>query len=376
PPDGLDQVSKDILAPLIGFAAVGFARVFERAIDEAQATPPLVAIELQSVLNSLTVPIYAVTRKIRDVKERIQVEAMYREYERTGKVIFTLPEDDKAIRRAHAEEVLNKSLAELDAERIKPPGKLHGSGAPARQTSRKALTRPVVSYAPPLAASPLTPIRPLAARLEQDRAAKPAPARLKARASREHATSAPSRPVDRPRESPRVLPVVSSEPEPDFMEEPAAEIERTGGRPDRFYLDRQMPLDKAPSIGNKTASRFQRIGVRTVGEFLELDPETAARKLNVRHITAQTMREWQAQARLACRIPNIRGHDAQLLVACGLEEPDDVSRCDPQRLLGKVLAFCATSEGQRILRSGALPDLKEVRGWIDAAGQARALRAA
>ncbi len=404
PPAGLDQVSKDILAPLIGYAAVGFARVFERAIEEAQAMPPMVAIELQSLLNTMTVPIYAITKKIRDVKERIQVEAMYREFERSGKVIFTLPEDDKAIRRAHAEEVLNKSLAELDAERIKSPGQLHGTGAPARQTSRNAITHPVSNYAPPLVASAPVTVAPLRAALPTVRRepisekkvapapmpARPAKALRPAEPVRPTAPSEPLRAVEasvrqlRPekpaspvrRERPRMLPAVAAEPKPEFIEQPAAETTKSSDKTSRFYLDRSMPLDKAPSIGNKTASRFEKIGVLTVAEFLELDPEVAARKLNVKHIDAVTIRQWQSQARLACRIPNIRGHDAQILVACGVEDPDKLSAFDPQKLLTSVLKYCATSEGQRILRSSPLPDLEEINEWIDSASQARALRAA
>ena len=36
PPAGLDQELKDAIAPLVGHAAVGFARVLDRAFEEAR----------------------------------------------------------------------------------------------------------------------------------------------------------------------------------------------------------------------------------------------------------------------------------------------------------------------------------------------------
>jgi hypothetical protein len=44
PPSGLDTESRRILAPLIGHAAIGFARILERAFEEAEVPPPEVSI--------------------------------------------------------------------------------------------------------------------------------------------------------------------------------------------------------------------------------------------------------------------------------------------------------------------------------------------
>lgn len=388
PPAGLDQESKDILAPLIGHAAVGFARILERAIEESGVVPPKYPIALHGILNSLTVPIYAVTKKMRDLKERVQVEAMYREFERTGKVIYTLPEDDKATRRLHAEEVLHKSLAELDAEKPRPPGALHGTGAPPREGSRRACTHPVLSHALPLVSAGTTTARPLpvsrVAVPHKTAAHSPLPHSEPARRDSDYPRplreSVAARPPGEGAERvSRAGPQTDSgssqrEPEPDF-EEASAE-HSVESRSQRFYLDKSQPLVQAPSIGHKTANRFERIGARTVADFLNLDPDDAARRLNVRHIDADTIRSWQAQARLACRVPNIRGHDAQLLVACGVTEPEDLASHDPDELLSAVHQFCATADGQRILRSSPKPDLAEIRRWIASASHSRALRAA
>lgn len=143
-----------------------------------------------------------------------------------------------------------------------------------------------------------------------------------------------------------------------------------------FYLDRSMPVEEAPSIGVKTANRLGKIDIMTVNDFLECNPEVVARKLKVSHINQNTLREWKAQTKLACCVPGLRGHDAQILVACGFFEPETIARTSPQVLFGKVKSFVKTNAGRRIVRNGKKPNFKEVSNWILWAQKARELRAA
>ena len=124
------------------------------------------------------------------------------------------------------------------------------------------------------------------------------------------------------------------------------------------------------------AKRFETIGVQTVADFLALDPDSVASKLGVRAFDGETLRTWQAQTRLACRVPQIRGHDSQILVACGITDPDELAGMDPGSLFELLEPFLATPEAARILRNGNPPDLAEVTDWINAAKHARPLRAA
>ncbi len=144
----------------------------------------------------------------------------------------------------------------------------------------------------------------------------------------------------------------------------------------RFYLDLEDHVEAAPSIGNRTAARFEKIGVTTIRDFLKQTAESMAAKLNYKRITANDVRDWQKQARLVCRIPNLRGHDAQLLVACGITEPEDIAVMQPQKLLDIIGPFSETKEGLKIIRSGKKPDLAEIKDWIEWAGQMRNLQAA
>ena len=125
PEAGLDQRLLDILADLISYATSGVAILFERAIEEAAVVPPDIDLDLPGYLAALDIPIRKITRRLQDGKDRRQVEAMYAELQATGKVIKTLPADDRKIRKQHAEQVLRTSVAALDAQPLQPIGTRH-----------------------------------------------------------------------------------------------------------------------------------------------------------------------------------------------------------------------------------------------------------
>lgn len=144
----------------------------------------------------------------------------------------------------------------------------------------------------------------------------------------------------------------------------------------KFYLDMTDHVEAAPSIGPRTAERFEKVGVVTIADFLRQTAESMASKINYKRITAEVVRQWQRQTRLVCRIPNLRGHDAQLLVACGITEPEELATMNPEKVYGIVGPFSETKEGLKIIRSGKKPDLAEVKDWIDWASNHRNLKAA
>jgi hypothetical protein len=181
-----------------------------------------------------------------------------------------------------------------------------------------------------------------------------------------------------PREVSR-KPVVTISRESCGIEDPQS----SGGRqecseplPLRWYLQPSDGIVDAPSIGSKTAKRFKKIGITTVGQLLACDPEEIAKQLRVRYIDAELVEDWQAQAELVCGIPNLRGHDAQILVAGGFTEADEIAAASVDEVLEAATEFAATREGKRILRSSAAPDREEVEDWIEWAGQARETRRA
>ena len=144
----------------------------------------------------------------------------------------------------------------------------------------------------------------------------------------------------------------------------------------RFFLSHTSEIEKAPSIGPRTAQMLEANGVRTVEDLLSMTSERLAEKLNHRRVTAHVIQQWQAQSRLMCRIPELRGHDAQILVACGITTPEGLSAQKAADLYSVVEPFSRTKDGERIIRNGRRPDLAEISDWIQWAANARSMRAA
>jgi hypothetical protein len=316
PPAGLNDRSREFLADLLGYAATGIARILDRAFDESGATPPGFSVTLEGILATVTVPIKWVGNQLADAQERRVVEAMYTELQKTGRVEKTLPEDDRTVR--------------TQFEKAFPAGTAKTIIAP----------RPKV-------VSDLTPI-----------------AKTKSTVS-----PAPS-PIAGPAAAPR--PATAPKPPP----QPAVSTGKSAGSIGRFYLELTSPVEDAPSIGAKTAERLAEINIRTVADLLRADPNRAAAQLKTRHISSEVIRDWQDQAKLVCAVPQLRGHDAQILVACGIRDASKLAGADAKSLLKATTEFAATTEGKRVLRSSEQPDAAEVADWIRWAGQARTVRAA
>lgn len=363
PPAGLDQESKDRIAGLIGVACVTFARVLDRLLAECSEPPATPPVSLMGVLTKLTVPVMWVTRRIVDVKERAAVDAMYREFQATGKVLETLSEDNRTVRAQHAEEVLRVPLAELDAQPVGPIGTAYGTGAPARPQPKPRPALSSQSRRPKAAAKPAAETTPSAPPLSPT-AVSPTPT--------VPATVQPTRPAAEPAPQPAPEPAVappSMAPAPS----PTANSRSKNSDDDHSSSTKEArlaigdPLERAPGIGPKSAQRFARFGINTVQQLLDADPQRLAGQLSDRHFSRTAIIELQQAARLCCDVPGLYGHDAQILVACGIGSAAELAGQAVETLLDMAVGLAETPEGQRILRGSTPPDEAEVRHWIDLA---------
>jgi hypothetical protein len=369
PPAGLDRVAQEAVARCLGHATIGLARILERAFEESSVRAPEVTLTMKAILATINVPIRTIVNRLADAKDRKIVEAIYQEVQETGKAIHSLPESEKLVRQFHAAEVRKVSMMVLNAEPARPAGQRFGKPLQDQNTVPPQVAQaPIVKpsdtkeSSPTAAAMPVPSVTP---------ATKPEPTPLEL-TTPESVSLVVSQIGKSPEEA-----IAAAQP---AMVQPAvaqaavaqAAVKRAVAVPDRSaamrsYLKSEAPIVDAPSIGPKTATRFNAIGMTTVEEFLNADPEITASKLAVRHITPDVIREWQAQSRLMVEVPGLRGHDVQLLVAANVETSDQLSDSNAAGLLDAVKAVTTTALGKSILRDGSAPDLDEVKSWIAAA---------
>ena len=430
PPLGLDQELKDCMARQIGRAAAGFAVVLDRLFAESAVEPPIVNPTVKGFIATLSIPAYWVTKKLSDAKDRTIVQAIFDEVQATGKAVATLPEDEKAVRKVHAEQVLHTPLRTLDTQKTPPTGAKHGTGAAPRVRSNKArilggaslptmptvqtprlrmpkMSVPKISLPkmslpklsmPSLNLSKLS--MPKMPKLSLPKISlpkrKPKPTETpelvtEAKPVMKTAIDSPPRPrrrtdMDVPHTPPAATgssakPQAASSPllrrtDPPEAAPPQSAESRRAGADAKFHLDVDAPVEDAPSIGSKTAKRLEAIGIRTVGDLLDCSPTQTAKQLNSSFIKPDVIERWQRQAVLMCRVPNLRGHDAQMIIGCGVDDAELLARQSPQELLDDVERFLSTADGEKVLRGGTPPDLDEVNDWIRWSRQARPLQTA
>jgi hypothetical protein len=319
PLEGIDEAIERAVAPLIGLAAVTLARIYERAFAEAAVAPPMSATGLDAFFTTMSAPINVITNKIADGAEKKLVQAMYAEFQKSGKVRATLPADDREVRALYANEVLNVPLSTLNAKWPREIGKAHGQGD-----------------FPPRGEDIVQPKKAKAEKAKPEPKAAPQPAPV-------FADEAP----------------IAEQPAPIQIDATAAS---KGPR-----LHRDDPIVDAPSIGAKTAARLEAVGFRTVADLLDAEPEQAAKTVKASHITPPVIRDWQAQAMLACAIPALRGFDAQVLVACGVRDIEDLAQQDADTIAGLVDDYLETNEGKQLARSSKPASRETIQSWIDAA---------
>ncbi|MFH5803225.1 DUF4332 domain-containing protein [Alienimonas sp. DA493] len=370
PQAGLDGVCRRELALCCGHAAVGFACILDRAIDEAGQAPPRVGVSVIGFLTAFSKPILWLTRKLHDRADRREVLRIWKEFKKTGDVVKRLPEENRVVREAFAEH--QKASAAPAAPATAEPARTRPrmlAPVASREASEEFEPGVQPSFQPTFRPAPQPDFEQ---RLKQ--AFNPPPAaRPEPPTPREEPASEPV--VDRafggsaaPRFAPPERPAPEASPPPSALRLPPSDASSL-----TFRLHPGDPVVDAPGVGPKTAARFLKIGVETVGDLLSGDPHDLADRLDTRWIVPEVVRDWQDAANLMCRIPNLHGHDVQILVAVGVTDPDDVIGLAPEDLLGLTEPLLETSEGERILRGSAPPDLAEVTNWCAWAKQARPL---
>lgn len=313
PEHGFGEASNDVLADLLAHAAAGVALLLERACADSGATPPPVSLTAKTALAALEIPAKWVLKRIENAEERAAVAAIYAELEATGKVEKNLPEEQRAI-RALAGEAVPAPVQRRVVQEVP-------AGAPASEPEKDA--GDAEAPTPAEDASPagewLPPISAELQALKEALAPRPAP------------EDAPAKKIAAPR------------------------------------LLRADPVEKAPSIGPKTAERLAKLGIATVGDLLDGDPKEIARGLDDRRIPAKTVALWRDQARLLTTTPGLKAAEAVMLAAAGYRDVAGLARAEPALLRQQLVVIAKTDKVKRALRGAEAPDLEETTTLIEAA---------
>lgn len=319
PPEGLGPQSRLILSELFHLTTTTWAKTLARIADQTQSDIPKFSLTLTTLLATIDMPLAWIVRRVSDASEQGAVKAILKEYEATGTVRRNLPAEIK------------KVAVQREKDRI------------------AAIAKP----ASPKSAQPASP---------QDRVTTQAPTAVAPTAAKPAHTPLPTR-IPEPNPGP---PVAGPRLQP---------APQTSTPSRRLPVTRQSDLVDAPSIGPKTAGRFEKIGVHTIGQFIDASAAKLCEQLATRWITEGLLVQWQEQAQLVCDCQSLCGYKAQLLVEAGCHDANSLADSDPSDLFQRVTAVCHSIDGQRILRSSTPPEQADVAEWIsDAQGRKQTKR--
>ncbi|MAN45434.1 MAG: DUF4332 domain-containing protein [Alphaproteobacteria bacterium] len=365
PPSGLDETMFDAIVDLVAYATAGFGAILTRAIREAAVSAPKTHLTLQGYIETLDIPIRWVTAKLSDAADRHTVTRMYKEFQKAGKVIRTLPEDDKVIRKLHASQVLRTPLKELNKRELGPIGSKN------KAVEERLLTQLIEDEAK-LNAAEETAEDIGAAESEAEEILLDQPVTEETAEEIEAEAEDPEEVPAPKKQAPPKAEEVLFEPEEASAETQAPTSEEdyddeSGDIARRSRITRDSPVVEAPSIGKKTAKRLGRAGITTVGDLLDCDLEETVFLLDVAYIDVDRLNDWKDQTILMMEVPGLRVHDAQILVGAGIRNRAELADAPARTLFMLASEFLQTPEGDRVIRDDDYLAEEEVNGWIEMA---------
>jgi hypothetical protein len=320
PPAGLNEESRTILSELFCIAITGWARVLSRIADSTTTELPDVSLSLTSLLATIDMPIAWVLGRIAGRSERLAVKAIFAEFQRTGNVTRNLPPEVKAVRKLRALDTAHTERLARSAATAKVEVSIISEET---VVPSKLANRQLRLLALPMEEQQVEPVSTIAT-----------------------SSTAPASPV---------------------LESNLRSSQTTDDDSISERVRYTSSLVDAPSIGPKTAKRFARIGIHTIGQFLAADVEQMVEQLGTRWINAALLEDWQNQAHLVCELQCLCGYKTQLLAAVDCRTTDQLAKQSEKDLHGRITSVCATSEGQRLLRNSKPPTLADISVWISEA---------
>ncbi len=88
-------------------------------------------------------------------------------------------------------------------------------------------------------------------------------------------------------------------------------------------------------------------GIARLVDLLALDPKELPPDVFRRGFLENQIDRWQAQAWLLICLPELKPHDARILVACGIHEPEQLDAIEGNELFDRIKSFLGSADGRR-----------------------------
>lgn len=152
-------------------------------------------------------------------------------------------------------------------------------------------------------------------------------------------------------------------------------------KPVAHTTESEFALQPGDSVGrfrvfaDDTDDVFGSIGVVTIGDLLDADPEAVSHQLDRTGVSSPIVDLWQRHVAMLVYVPRLRLADVQLITGAGIENLQQLADADPAELHKAVQEYLQSPQGvrHRSLRTGL--ELDRVAAWIaDANGERNAWR--
>ncbi|MEN2494976.1 MAG: hypothetical protein TECD_00887 [Hyphomicrobiaceae bacterium hypho_1] len=339
PTKGLDVICRNLIGRLLVYASIGFSKILDRAFEESHQVPPHMPLASETFMSILRIPRKWSKNRVENANELKSLRRMYDEFKKTGQVDKSMNEEQKAIRDLHTQEVLIPLASQREVQRARRCEPLsHLQNDPVTHDTSQDFEETYFQSEMPMNSN--------------------GQIHTQYSASANSMSSANSGNLHDLHDLHELQDL--HELHDDF---PSNQMQQQNfNRTSHLRLSDHV--EASPSVGPKTAERLEALGIVTIKDLLDADPQSLAGKLNIRYVNRKAILDWQDQARLMLHIPGLRETHAQLCIGAGYRTPEHIATANPAEISDSILKFAATRSGQRILGSGKPPDFYTIREWI------------
>ncbi len=139
-----------------------------------------------------------------------------------------------------------------------------------------------------------------------------------------------------------------------------------------FTLLADDPVERFPVLGADDQGIFGRLGIRTVGDLIEAEPETIASGIGRQEVTPPVVELWQSHAALLTFVPHLDLEQAQLLTVVGIFRPEQLAAANARELTSSIGQYQASPAGERARKRLGSVSNETVAQWIADAAASRA----